>query len=156
MLPCFTRLCSEQGPVSCNSSLSLSLGGVNRLNSKWSSQAVGQPGVLTAETQTAVLRWLRMNACYAVVHSSRGKSSSGLFYLCPPILWSVDTGETTKGGSEESERKMACGPLMSCHCPPSSLSLSLSLSLAPLFLHFLPCPSLFSQRAWDASHFPLL
>lgn len=54
------------------------------------------------------------------------------FYLCSPILWSVDVEETTMGGSRESKSKMACGPLMSCHCPPSSFS--------PLFLRFFFCP----------------
>lgn len=58
------------------------------------------------------------------------------FYLCSPILWSADVEETTEGGSWESIRKMACGPLMSCHCPPSPLFFSFSLSL--LFLHFCP------------------
>lgn len=33
------------------------------------------------QKHTAVLPWLHMNACYAVVHSSHGKSSSGLLFM---------------------------------------------------------------------------
>lgn len=127
----FTRLCCE--PVKLwsihdwNHFCFSSFGGVNQLSSKWGIQAVGQPCVLTAEAQTAVF----FSFSYERVLCSCSQLSWEIiimaFYLSSPIPWSVDAEEATKGGSRESTSEMACGPKMSCHCPPSSLSLALSL-----------------------------
>lgn len=101
--------------------------------------------VLTAKAETAVLLRLHMNACYAVVHSSHGKSSSGfLFMSTNPLIHGCRENDEMGGGGRQSKRQMTCGLPMSCHCPPSSFSL--------LFLHF--CPISLSLRAWDASRFP--
>ena len=60
------------------------------------------------------------------------------FYLCSPILWSVDAEETRKGGSK---RNMARGPLMSCHCPPRLFLSPFPSFFCPVFL-FLRVPGM--------------
>lgn len=70
--------------------------------------------------------WLRMNACYAVLHSSHGKSSSGLLFMFTDPLSHGCRG--SDGGREQGEQKK------NGLWPTDELSLSTILSLCPLFL----------------------
>lgn len=107
----------------------VSLGGVNQLSS---SQAVGQPGALTAEVETAVLPWLCMNACYAVVHSSHGKSSSGFLFMFTTLLIRASRGND-KGRAQRERNKNGLWPIDELSLPIllflSSVSSFFALSL---------------------------
>lgn len=108
-----------------------SFGGVNQLSSKWGIQAVGQPCVLTAEAQTAGVFFLfRMNACYAVVPSSHGKSSSWLFiYLHQSLdLWTQRRRQ--REGAERAQAKWLVARRWAVTVRPP-LSLSRPISLFP-------------------------
>jgi len=141
-----TRLCPEQGPVEW-----LSLPDCNHVSLLMGLNQCQRPTRFADRRRN---QQFCRGFLYEHVQCSCSQLSweiiIGAFYLCPPILWSVYVAETPKGGSQ---RKMASGPLTSCHCPPCSFSL--------LILHFpLPPPPLplffFSPRAWDASRFLLL
>lgn len=153
MLCRFTRLNSEQGPVGSNFSLP-----------RWC-EPVEEQVKKSGSWPTRRADSRSTDSCFVVASYERVLCSCSqlpweiiirafLFMSTDPLIRGYrgndkgrERGERKKNGLWPTELSWA----VTVHPP-----LSFSLSLAPLFLHFLPCPSLFSQRAWDASHFPLL
>lgn len=101
---------------------------MNQLKVSEAVRQLAKPDALTAKAQTAVLLRLHMNACYAVVHSSHGKSSSELLFMLTNLLIHGCRGNGRVGQTEQKKNDL---------WPTDELSLSTLLFLSPIS-SFLP------------------